>query len=468
MKWQLATKFKNRVQSFSKRQEGSIAPIVGLSMMALCIAIGAAIDYGRVTNAQQRLGAALDAAVIQVANQKTGTLADLQTLAKTTMEKNYGTDDYDKVSNFTLTGEVGKSLKASATVTVKTWFMAIGGIKTIDIPLAAEATADGGMNVEVSLVLDNTGSMAWVPGADRNPSGSETSRMFALKNAANAFVDTVVSDEQTPYFSKVSIAPYAANVSPGTSLLGISRVAMQAGPCSSYTASPPCLSYKILTGYSKKGVPQYANYSAKSCVTERQGAAYKTDDDMVSLRAQPEFEDSCNVAPVQLLTSDKSKLHNLINSMTSVNGTGGHIGIQWGYQLLSPKSTLYTGLTGTERAEAQPKAYGTEKLKKVMVIMTDGEFNHTNCNGFDNGTACNNSNSTTLLQAAEMCKSAKSNNIEIYFINLTSTTPSSGVQTMMNACSTDSSHQILASNAAALDAAFKKIADAIRTMRLTM
>ena len=215
-------------------------------------------------------------------------------------------------------------------------------------------------------------------------------------------------------------------------------------------------------------VHNITTYDAKGCVTERQGVAYKTDDDMATLGAMPEYDQSCNSAAVNLLTSNKTDLHNLINGMTAVNGTAGHIGIQWGVQLLSPKSTLNNGLTGTARTEAKPLAYDTPKLKKVMVIMTDGEFNHTNCNGFDNGDVCTNGNNTTLLQAAEMCKTAKANNIEIYFINLTSTAPSGAVNTMMTACSTDAAHIILASDAAALNAAFSRIAESISTMRLTM
>ena len=125
--------------------------------------------------------------------------------------------------------------------------MSIVGYKYVDIPIASEATADGGINVEVALVLDNTGSMAWVPGADRNPSGSETSRLTALKNAANNFVDTVVLDDQSQFFSKVAIAPYAANVNPGT-LLSMARIPLQAGPCAAFSSTPLCQQYRILTG----------------------------------------------------------------------------------------------------------------------------------------------------------------------------------------------------------------------------
>ena len=457
-----ASKIKRFGKRFLKQDEGAIAPVVGLSMLALCVAVGAAVDYGRVTNAQARLAASLDAAVIQVANQKTGSLAQLETIAKAALEKNYGADDYDKVSEFKLTGEVGVKLKASATVRVKTWFMSIVGYKYVDIPIASEAIADSGINVEVALVLDNTGSMDWVPGADRNPRSGESSRLTALKNAANKFIDMVVLEEQTPYFSKIALVPYAANVTPGP-LINMARMAYTAGAtCTSFSTTPLCQYYNV-----NKGRYTYGG-GVRNCVTERQGAAYNTDDDMASFRAMPEYVDVCNKAFVKMLTSNKSVLHDMINIMDGNNGTAGHIGIQWGIQMLSPKTTLNLALSGTARTEAKPMPYDTPKLKKVMVIMTDGEFNHENCNGFDDGIACNNSNGDSLQQAAGMCNAAKGNGIEIYFINLTSTTPSNAVQTMMSACSSDASHIILANDAAALDAAFSRIAEAISTMRLSM
>ena len=51
-----------------------------------------------------------------------------------------------------------------------------------------------GNNLEVALVLDNSTSMA---GAS----------LASLKTAATQLVDLVVSDTQSPYYSKVSIIP---------------------------------------------------------------------------------------------------------------------------------------------------------------------------------------------------------------------------------------------------------------------
>jgi len=59
-----------------------------------------------------------------------------------------------------------------------------------------------GVNVEVALVLDVTGSM----------SGQ---RIIDLRTAATDLVDTVIREQQTPYYSKVALVPYSMGVNVG-------------------------------------------------------------------------------------------------------------------------------------------------------------------------------------------------------------------------------------------------------------
>ena len=69
------------------------------------------------------------------------------------------------------------------------------------VTVTSEVTRPGN-NLEVALVLDNTGSMAGSP-------------MTSLQSAANQLIDLVVSDTQTPYYSKVAIVPYSNSVNAG-------------------------------------------------------------------------------------------------------------------------------------------------------------------------------------------------------------------------------------------------------------
>lgn len=61
----------------------------------------------------------------------------------------------------------------------------------------------GGLDVEVSVVLDTTGSMAG-------------SKITDLRAAATDLVNLVVSDQQEPYYSRVALVPFAVGVNVGS------------------------------------------------------------------------------------------------------------------------------------------------------------------------------------------------------------------------------------------------------------
>ncbi len=71
------------------------------------------------------------------------------------------------------------------------------------LPVGAHSEVDrSSRNIEVSLVLDITGSM-------------DGQRIIDLKAAAKDLVDLIVQPVQTPYYSKVALVPYSNSVNPG-------------------------------------------------------------------------------------------------------------------------------------------------------------------------------------------------------------------------------------------------------------
>jgi len=74
-------------------------------------------------------------------------------------------------------------------------------INQFDLNVTNEVTRSAN-NLEVALALDITGSMKGQPLTD-------------LKTAAKDMVDMIVQDVQTPYYTKLAIAPYAASVNVG-------------------------------------------------------------------------------------------------------------------------------------------------------------------------------------------------------------------------------------------------------------
>jgi Flp pilus assembly protein TadG len=462
MKKAVGLMWKRAKRGFLRNDKGTMGIIAGLSMVGICLAIGAGIDFGRVTSAHSRLSAALDVAALHVAGMVEKTDAQLTPIAQDVMLKNYGGNSYDTVSGFSLeTQPDGKTLRVSATVTVKTWFMSLGGIHTVDALVRTEAIkGSGGANVEVALVLDNTGSMNEVAGGQV--------KMDALREAAADFIKIVIQDpkDQPPnalYYSKAAIVPYSANVDPG-SLLG-SVVRPNSAPCG---FSWGCPTYKYTVGKNTY------TYTQKPCVTERSGVDAFSDTDMATSRAMYNYNQACVGTPIQLLTSDKPALQATIADMVAGGSTAGHIGIQWGVQMLSANSTLAT-VAG--QPTAKPGAYNDDKIKKVMIIMTDGIFNTWHCNGLNNSDGngnfkllpggCNNTNGDSFTQAKATCTSAKANGIEIYFVGV-AVPADPGVDALTASCSTDASHIIMAADSAALKAAFAKIAANLTSMRLSM
>src|SRR3546814_5547134 len=80
--------------------------------------------------------------------------------------------------------------------------MRVLGTDSTDVAATAEATLSS-RDVEVSLVLDVTGSMLI------------DDRIVDLRAAANELVDIVVQDFQVPFYSKIALVPYSAAVNVG-------------------------------------------------------------------------------------------------------------------------------------------------------------------------------------------------------------------------------------------------------------
>ena len=87
----------------------------------------------------------------------------LTTVSRPYLDSNYHNKADAVVKSYAITaGDATNTLKATGVVTLNTWFMATVGIYTLDVTANSQAVHTGtgrNINLEVSLVLDNTGSM---------------------------------------------------------------------------------------------------------------------------------------------------------------------------------------------------------------------------------------------------------------------------------------------------------------------
>jgi len=130
-------------------------------------------------------------------------------------------------------------------------------------------------------------------------------------------------------------------------------------------------------------------------------------------------------------------------------------------------------------------------VRKVMILMTDGEYNSAMCNGVitgndtTNGSAgspyynsvvgsgspqdhigCAPTNGGVYTQATKMCAAIKAAGIEVYVITFQLDKTVAQRVSLATNCATDSSHLIDA-DTTSLDSAFQAIANQILAMRIS-
>ena len=155
------------------------------------------------------------------------------------------------------------------------------------------------------------------------------------------------------------------------------------------------------------------------------------------------------------LTEDKAALKDHVNGLVAEGGTAGHLGIAWGWYLLSPN------WSGIWPEVSRPRDYGATRTSKFLILMTDGEFN------IQHPTATRSS----FQQSMDLCDQMKTlpSNIQIFTIGFQ---VPSGVQktgdgrTILEYCATSAGHAFSADNGAELVEVYRTIARSISDLRL--
>lgn len=449
---------RQRLAGFAQDSAGDVAILFGLMTMAMFMLIGAAVDIGRWLNARDQTIAAIDAAVL-AAGRTLQTNGGNQTDAIAMAQRYYSEAVKNRlvVKNDTVSfsiGDNGTSVQATGNAQINTPFMALAGIK--DLQLLKNSGAEhskamlavGGnaeLNLEISMMLDVSGSMG-------ETTGTGNTKVVDMKDAASDLVDIVVWADQTKYTSKVAVVPFSGDVRPPSSLL---TAAVDASLPASITKSSSGRSYK---------------YFMTPCVGERPGTNRYTDAASgvgnYVLR-QYTNNGSCSTpasGEVLPMTNNKTALMNKINGLQLGGATAGQVGTAWTYYMLSPKwSSVLTGL-------AAPVAYNTPKTEKIAILMTDGEFNSEHdSNGItvgNPGAGSSVNGSSSSSQAMQICTQMKNSGIEVYTVGFDLGGNSTAINTLKN-CATDASKAYTADNGDQLKAAFRDIALKISTLYLT-
>ncbi len=360
---------------FGRDQRGNAAMVFGLCALPLAAGAGLAIDTLLAYSVEDQLQKSLDAAGL--AAGRTALPENVEADARAYFETNFQSgprlaelDDNDLQIEVS---EVGDELVLSATAVMPTRFMRLFGQDTVTVAATTRINREI-RQMELALVLDNTGSMVGQPFTD-------------MRTAALDLVDIVYGNVETNPNLFVAVVPYTAVVNMGSS------------HTSWLAAADPV----------RTGPNPYAPTTWKGCVMARTGGLDQTDDppSVASFRSylypddvdnnwgaprNPPIDDrlaamnegygpnlGCGPAITPLIQS-KTAVRAALNGMGAWHrgGTAGNEGMAWGWRVLSPR---WRGLWGGDTPNTRPLDYDATDTDKVVVMLTDGSNNVYDHNG---------------------------------------------------------------------------------------
>lgn len=336
-------------RGYVKDDEGSIIVFVMMVFSGMFLVGGTAVDLARHENLRSTLQYNLDRAVLAAASLKQ--TADPDVVVQDYMSKVITNETFTVNVNSTISVNA-RSVSATADANLDTWFLSMAGINTMPIK-ASSAAEERIPNLEISLVLDVSGSM----------SGT---KLTNLKTAAKQFVNTMIGPAD-PDTVAISIVPFNHNVAPSLGIFDALAVTEthDYSTCLDFADSAfasvsidPTVSQTQAVYTSLTGSWQSLNHSRRTCYTE----------------------DSHEILPYQ---QNITKLENKIDGLSADGWTAAHMGMKWGMALLDPAfQPVVTSLindratTDADKVDSGfaglPVAYTDNETLKVVVLMGDG------------------------------------------------------------------------------------------------
>jgi Flp pilus assembly protein TadG len=510
--------WKKRLAGFRSHEGGNVAIIAAIGVPVLAVATFALLDINRASTQKRELQDALDAAALYAARSTAITDADLQKVGQKTLIAQLGAMTDAKLLSSTFKLGADGAVVATAQASVKPIISNLWLQR--DMVVGADSEVLRSMNrIELALVLDNTGSMAG-------------SKLANLKVAAKNLIDTLAasaarSSEPNPV--KIGIVPFSQTVKVGTTYRSqtwidqagaapinneiffdkatgttvsanrftlLSNMGQTWGGCVETRAQP----YDVQDTAPSVGVPAtlYTPFFAPDEPDSRSKSGYANGDfgwfsndylpDEVYSGSNWKVPQGyigkydqapsgwggpnrgCDLQPIMRLTTSWSNLKSLVDGMVATGNTNIPIGTAWGWNLLSPTGPFGDG-----------SAYGTPKLSKIAIIMTDGD------NVMSNASNSNQSSYSALgylwqnrlgisgggqgartaamdKRLALLCENMKAKGIVVYTVRVEVT---SGASALLKKCATSSDRYYDVQDADDLDDVFQRIAGEISNLRIS-
>ncbi|CAN7533159.1 hypothetical protein [Aminobacter sp. LjRoot7] len=441
---------------FASDSSGNFAILGGLTISMLAMAAGFGVNVAQLHNVKSGLSQAVDAAVTSTARDLTTgriKLKDADNTVRAFLEANSSrllAPGEKVVLNKVVVDKLLGTVEASAYIDVNVFFPLFGTSNRQRVS-ATTASLYSDKRIEVAMMLDVTGSM-------------EGQKIEDLKKAATNAVNNLLKGETTPSGEprvRMSLVPYANSVNVGD--LAQSSVFVETKK-SDRKQAPGNTEPKAVSSSTRPD----------NCATERKELYQYSDvgpdvsmvnrDFLIDAYSKANRDTPiCPGARVVPLTANKDKLKAEIGAFVALGGTAGHIGIQWAWY------TLSENWAGVFQKSERPEKADPEKVSKVAILMTDGEFNLSYFDIDKSDEAYNRyGKEATRTAAKTLCEEMRKKGIEIFTIGFKLDT-AAAKKTMKDCASPDGvvKRYFETSNGKELDAAFQEIIRNIERLALT-
>jgi len=341
----------------------------------------------------------------------------------------------------TYTTSGGSQLNIVATSSVDTAFMRVMGYSSLSVG-STSTVKWGNTRLRVSLVLDNTGSMA------------DDNKMSALKTATNSLLSQLRAAVTTNGDVYVSIIPFVKDVNVGSvnhSASWIDWTSWDAanGSCSSW-------SYNDKTSCINAGrtwTPDNHN-TWNGCVVDRGRSTGPStgnyDTNVVapgtsnSTKFAAEQYGSCPQA-VMPLNYNWSSMTTLVNNMTPSGNTNQAIGLAHGWM----------SLVGGGPYPTPPAMDPNYKYNQVVILLTDG---------LNTQNRWSQTQSPIDARQQMTCDNAKAAGITLYMVQVN--TGGDPTSTLLRNCASDASKFFLVTASSGISAVFNQIGTNLSQLRI--
>lgn len=397
------------LRRFGRDRHGGIATIVAFAAIPMIAAAGVASDGLIALLARAELSSAVDAAAL--AGARSYKQGDVNAQVIKYISGNFSRGALKNTPSVAV-GDPDGTVAVSATAEIPTNFMKLFGVNSVDVSASAAAQALGAGGMELSLVLDITGSM-------------KGTKLETLKTSTNRLLNVLYGEKDTVENLAVAVVPFAGRVN--------------IKPHREWMSTKPFL-WQFWWG---------------GCADERSGTA-AWDDTSPSVTKFPEFAPHgsvfntgsyCPPNPALPLTASKATVKELVGGLQASGNTRTDIGMSWGWRTLSPQWKTVWGENAKDPAE-----YDDPKIRKIVVLMTDGE-NTPDQSGDPE------SKSQTYTKLGKSCTGMKDNGIVIYTITFQA--PKSIKKHYEDCATTPDHHYFDAPTEEELKTAFGRIGDEI-------